>query len=84
MRIKIDLKTYEYLLKNILSLEKDIYSTIKTEKEKDFLILELDEDVASMIKDLAGELLQKKGFDENYNLTSEGEVLEKIEDLFYA
>jgi len=84
MKVKIDNQTYNYLLKNILILKQDLNNSMKIEKNKDFLIIELDEDNACVISDLAGELLQKCGFDKNYELTPEGKILEKIEDLFYV
>ena len=46
--------------------------------------MKIDNDYADEIRDLAGEKLQKRGFDINYKLTQEGEVLEQIIDIFFV
>lgn len=41
-------------------------------------------DVADNMRDLFGIQLQIAGFDENYNPTKEGEILEDLIDKFYS
>jgi hypothetical protein len=46
-------------------------------------LLEITEDQADEIRDLCGEQLQIVGFNERYEATSEGEILESLVDKFF-
>ena len=39
---------------------------------------------ADEIRDLCSEMLQVVGFDEQYALTKQGEILEELIDIFYS
>ena len=45
--------------------------------------IKLNEDLINEIRDWAGEKQQIIGFDENYALTNDGEILENIIDKLY-
>ena len=45
--------------------------------------IELLEEEADRVRDLCGECLQHIGFDKNYDLTEEGEILESLIDKLY-
>lgn len=46
-------------------------------------MLNISEDQADEIRDLCGEQLQLVGFDEKYDLTLEGKLLEDLVDKFH-
>ena len=46
-------------------------------------VLELSRDSAEEFREAFTNELAKVGFDENYNLTAEGRILEDLIDLFY-
>ncbi len=84
MIIKLDKKQFEYLSYFLLEKEKEIkLIQVQNKKESEIFIIEVDEDTADKIRDRASDELQKKGFDLNYELTSEGTVLEELIDKFY-
>ncbi len=47
-------------------------------------LLNLSEDIADEYRDLFGEQLQINEFDENYELTKEGAILESLIDKFFC
>ena len=49
-----------------------------------FYILEVSDDEADEIRDYCGEQLLKRGFDENYDPTKAGRLLESLIDKFYV
>jgi hypothetical protein len=83
MIIKLGKTIFDYLLNN-LSVEKpELIEQIKQSEVGGKISIEVNEDIASTIRDWAGDKLQKVGFDDNYELTSSGKQLEEIIDLFY-
>ncbi|MBS0628728.1 MAG: hypothetical protein JSS30_00715 [Verrucomicrobia bacterium] len=47
-------------------------------------LIQISEDQADEIRDLCGEQLQFAGFDEKYEVTDEGKILESLIDKFFA
>ena len=47
-------------------------------------IFRVSTETADTFRDLFGDRLQLQGFDENYNLTAEGAILEDLIDEFYC
>jgi hypothetical protein len=83
MIIKLNKKQLDYLI-YILTIEQEILkSKLQVEEDNHSFIVRIDEDTADEIRDLAGEELQKKGFDSNYELTQDGKMLEELIDVFY-
>ena len=80
MELTVQLPVFQYLEKNILNSLNQPVDFVRIDSK---FILTLSEETLDLIRDKAGELLQKKGFDKNYNLTQEGEILEEIIDLFH-
>ncbi|MCI0382230.1 MAG: hypothetical protein L0207_04165 [Chlamydiae bacterium] len=56
---------------------------ISIEKHKNKYLLKISENQADRIRDLFGEQLQLVGFDEKYELTLEGKILESLIDKFF-
>ena len=82
IKIKLNKNEYQYLYK--MNFISDKYRVISNPKEKDFLILECSEDQADDIRDKCSEKLQLVGFDEKYELTPEGKILENLIDEFFV
>lgn len=85
MIVKLNKNQFDYLSYS-LSEEQEILRLKLKEvgKENQFVLLEVDEETADEIRDWASDELQRKGFDINYELTSEGKILEELVDLFYV
>ena len=79
MKIKLTRTEKDYLKLNSSKASKEFCNTLNTP----VLIINIEEDLADKIRDLAGEKLQIVGFDKDYNLTKEGEILERLIDKFY-
>ncbi|CCB89739.1 hypothetical protein [Simkania negevensis] len=83
---KIRLKNleYDYLLKSIF-LSNKIKEEIKksTYHFNTEIYIELNDDLIDSIRDECGEHLQIVGFDKDYKITKEGELLESLIDKFY-
>lgn len=84
IKVRLSLEEFKYLLTgDFLSnklVEKISDSSIL---KNDIYILEVSEDDAGNIRDFCGEQLQKAGFDEQYNPTKEGLILESLIDKFF-
>jgi hypothetical protein len=81
MIIKLNKNQFVYL--NDRFSEQEALRLKEARNETQFIILEIDEETADKIRDWASDELQRKGFDKNYELTSEGKMLEELIDLFY-
>ena len=53
------------------------------EKSGNNYLLSISEDSADQLRDLFSDQLQVAGFDENYNLTKEGKIIENLIDKFF-
>lgn len=81
MRKRIKSHIFDYLNINIIeSLDLSLNSVLTDDSYYD---VEFSDEEAEIIRDKAGQLLQLKGFDLEYNLTKDGEILEEIIDIFY-
>jgi len=83
MIIKLNQNQFDYLNCNLPEEKMLILKQNQISKDNRFVIIEIDEHVADVIRDWANEELQKKGFDKNYELTHEGNILEDLVDMFY-
>ena len=83
MVIKLNKNQFDYLNNNFSEQRPDIKSKLQIRKKGHFILIEVDENIVNKIRDWAGEELQKKGFDLNYELTSKGKILEELIDVFY-
>ena len=83
MIVKLNKKQFDYLNCSLTEKEKLILKQNRINENNKFVFIDIDENAANIIRDWASEELQKKGFDINYDLTLEGEILEDLIDLFY-
>ena len=74
----IYLKSRKFLSKPLF----DIVDTAKKNNTAKYRLL-IPEDDMDKIRNLCGEQLQLIGFDKDYNLTKDGEMLENLIDVFY-
>lgn len=85
MIIKLNKNQFDFLSYSLAEKHEPLRLRLKqVNKENQFIIMEVDEGTADGIRDWAGDELQKKGFDINYDLTSDGKILEELIDLFYV
>lgn len=84
MIVKLNKNQFDYLDYSLSDQKPDLRLKLQARKENKIVFVKVDEQVADEIRDWASEELQKKGFDENYELTSEGEILEELIDAFYV
>lgn len=84
MKLKIPIEKFNYLKSNLRLEGNDLLKNVTISNIGNFYFLELTEMLADKIRDWATEKLQKVGFDKEYNLTSEGQILEDLIDLFYV
>lgn len=85
MKIKVNLTRNEcdYLMNNLLENNNEILSQLTFTEEKNNLIsVELEEGIADDIRELASDNVALH-FDENYEPTEEGWILEHFIDKFY-
>lgn len=83
MIINLNESEHDYLQREILS--KTTHNVIPSlSKLDDSYLLEISEEQADLIRDLCSEQLQLVGFDEQYNLTQEGKILESLIDKFFV
>jgi hypothetical protein len=78
MRV-ISREDIDFMLEH-LEMPLSIYSKLRR-GEKSFC--ELSPDEIDLLHDLCGDRLQTHGFDLNYDLTEEGEILEALIDKLY-
>lgn len=84
MSVQVVLKQdeYNYLINELLIFEKDIVSKIEIEKKNDLYIISLDSETGNEIRELAGNEVGLH-FDENYEPTVKGVLIEILIDKFY-
>jgi hypothetical protein len=82
MKIELNKIEYVYLCQASFLSDKiqSIFSFSK--QQEDVYLLKLSKEKADEVRDILGERLQFAGFDEKYNLTQEGKILESLIDKF--
>ena len=84
MKVKLNKEEFELLsMEELLPAElRHKVQNVAPQRSGSYII-EVSAPEADEIRDLAGELLQKQGFDENYSPTKVGRIAESIIDKFY-
>jgi len=86
MKIQVNLtkEEYHYLMNYLLKDHQEILSKLEFENNNiNCINLYLDEDVADHIRELTENKIGMNCFDENYEPTEEGWILEHFIDKFY-
>lgn len=81
--IELNRSEYNYLLQVSFLEEKYKKLLFSSQMQDDKYKFKIYEDQADEIRDLCGERLQIAGFDEKYELTPEGKILESLVDKFF-
>jgi len=80
--VTLSKKEYDYLIHSLLKGHENLINKIKFFNSTDSIKLYLDEDTAYEIRGLASDEVALH-FDENYEPTEEGWILEHFIDKFY-
>lgn len=80
MIIKLNRDQMDYLNDDLFENREDLILKLKIDKIGNCFWIELDNATSNEIKDWANLQLQYRGFDANYELTEEGEILDKLID----
>lgn len=84
MIIKLIKRQYDYLIDNLSKEKIKQLNIFEHHSNNEWISIEFEDDVADEIRDWAIERQQQIGFDVNYNLTSEGRMLQELIDTFYV
>ena len=84
MKIELNKDEYTYLCHESFLEDKYKKLLFSSHQHDGKYLLKISEDQADEIRDLCGEQLQIVGFDRNYELTSEDEILESLVDKFFV
>lgn len=84
LKIKLSKSEYTYLCRADFVQKGHRESLFSAQQMNDDHFISISEDQANEIRDLCGEQLQIAGFDEKYELTSEGKILESLIDKFFT
>ena len=83
MVVKLNTKLYNYIENTLLKEKEYLKAKLEVSKQQQQLHIFLDEDTSDEIRDWASERQQILGFDEEYNLNQEGEILDELINVFY-
>ena len=83
LKIKLSKSEYTYLCQAAFIQKRHRESLFSAQLMNGAHLIRVSEDQANEIRDLCGEQLQIAGFDEKYELTPEGEILESLIDKFF-
>lgn len=83
--IKLNNQEFNYLTSsNFLPNELNRMVRSSIEKYDHKYLLVISEEEVDILRDFFGEQLQMEGFDEGYELTKQGEILESLIDKFFV
>lgn len=84
VKINLSESEYIYLCEAGFVQNRHRESFFSAKKNIDTYVISLSESQADELRDLCGEQLQIAGFDENYELTDEGKILESLVDKLFT
>jgi hypothetical protein len=84
LNIELNQAEYNYLFKVVFVEDKYRKMLHFMKQNDDKYLIKVSEGQADDIRDLCGEQLQIVGFDEGYELTNEGKILETLIDKFFV
>ncbi|MEG0926855.1 hypothetical protein [Chryseobacterium sp.] len=82
MIISLTEKQFDYL-ENTIKNQEELNIDWNVKRKNKIVIIEVDDDILDTIRDWAMDKQVQIGFDSNYALNPEGEILEEIIDAFY-
>lgn len=84
LKIEMNESEYNYLCQAPFLENKYLELLFSSRRDDDMYSLKISEDQADEIRDLCTEQLQIAGFNEKYELTPEGKILESLIDKFFV
>ncbi len=84
MNVVLSDSEYLYLLDSTFLTEDLRNSVVCAQQVNDSYIITISEDQSDQLRDILGEQLQLIGFDKDYNLTTEGKVIDSMIDKFFV
>ena len=84
LKIELNRNEYGYLCQASFLGEKYRKLLFSSKQNGDKYSLKISEDQVDEMRDLCGEQLQIVGFDEKYELTQEGKILESLVDKLFT
>lgn len=83
IKIELNRNEYNYLCQASFLEDKHKKLLFSSQQQDDKYALKISEGQADEIRDLCGERLQIAGFNERYELTPEGKILESLVDKLF-
>lgn len=84
MQVTLTKKQFDYLELHLDKDRPDLAKQLRASGTGKKIVVELSEEAASDVRDWASEQLQKRGFNENYDVNEEGQLLEDLIDVLYV
>jgi hypothetical protein len=85
MIIKLNKNQFDYLSYSLSEEQKALKLRLKQiSRDSNFIFIDVDDDTAIDIRDWAMDKQVQMGFDVNYELTTDGELLGELIDAFYV
>lgn len=85
MEVKLNKAQKEFLMEEVLESHSSLKGIIEhATPHFEKCLIEIQPDMAEQIRDLCADRLMIIGFDEEYRLTKEGKMLERLIDLFFS
>lgn len=82
--IRLSKNDIEFMLLSLKDMPENLADKLKQLGENKIKPEDISIDEYDSLRDLCGDWLQMYGFDENYNPTKEGEMLENLIDKLYT
>ena len=83
LKVELNKNEYNYVCQAHFLNNKYKKLVFSAKKYYNTYLITISEDQADAIRDLCGEQLQTVGFNEKYELTQEGKILESLVDKFF-
>ena len=84
IQIELALQEHEYLIQALFVPNSIKKMLLLGRNESNSYLIEISEDQADELRDLCSEQLDTTGFDDQYKLTKEGEILEALIDKLFV
>ena len=82
MKVKLKENHLKFLEKHLKKEHPKLYEDLN--KNILSIVFELNDDLSIKIRDWCGDKLQLIGFDENWELNENGEIIDDLVDVFYT
>jgi hypothetical protein len=84
MIVKLKKSSLDFLLQKLSANEPALYRLLDKKSKDQKITFEINNPQADEIRDWIEEEIQRVGYDESYNLNSEGQILQDLADKLYS